>query len=199
MSKFILFTNSVINARYDSEIHGEREITIVDAEPVTIKNPNCKIPDEAIEVSEDIFRKTIDEQDGIWSLVDGAIVKLPFPAPTLAELKKSKLAEINADFNKATEPITSGIPDIELKSWQKQEDEARAYIANNSSITPLIDALALSRSVNKAELVSRIIAKADLFAGISGTLIGRRQALEDELNALPESATPEDIAAITWS
>jgi len=123
----------------------------------------------------------------------------PLPKePTQAELKQSKRTEINADFEKAMQHIVGSYPANEVSSWAKQETEARAYVANNSAATPLIDALAASRSVNKDELVTRIIAKADLFAGISGTLIGRRQGLEDDLDALPETATAEDIAAIAW-
>lgn len=120
------------------------------------------------------------------------------PEPTIAQLKQSKRAEINACFEAAIQQITAGYPASETSSWGKQETEARAYVANNSAPTPLIDALASNRSVDKAELVTRIITKADLFAGISGTLIGRRQGLEDDLDALPALATAEDIAAIAW-
>ena len=181
MTKFILFNPAgILAARYDSEIHGDA------------------IPADAIAVSDDIFFQTINEQDSIWSLVNGEIVKSPFPAPTIAELKQLKRLEINADFEKAMQQIVGSYPSNEVSSWAKQESEARAYVANNSATTPLIDALAASRSVNKAELVARIIVKADLFADISGTLIGRRQGLEDDLDALPETATAEDIAAIAW-
>ena len=117
---------------------------------------------------------------------------------TQSELKQYQLSEINTAFENSMRQITDSIPATERESWAKQETEARAYINNNSAQTPLIDALASSRSVDKAELVGRIIAKADLFAGISGTLIGRRQALEDDLDALPETATAEDVAAISW-
>lgn len=123
----------------------------------------------------------------------------PLPKePTQAELKQSKRTEINVDFEKAMQQIVGSYPANEVSSWAKQETEARAYQVNNAAATPLLDALASSRSVAKAELVTRIIAKADLFAGISGTLIGRRQGLEDDLDALPETATAEDIAAIAW-
>lgn len=120
------------------------------------------------------------------------------PAKSVVELKQLRLAGINTDFEKTISNVISGIPALERESWKKQEDEARAYQANNAADTPLIDALASSRGINKAELVTRIIAKADLFASISGTLIGRRQSLEDTLDALPATATPEEIAAIVW-
>lgn len=120
------------------------------------------------------------------------------PPKTISELKSIKTLEINSSFEASMLPIINGIPAIERESWKKQETEARAYIIDGAASTPLIDALAATRGVGKSELVSRIITKADLFATISGQLIGKRQALEDAVNALPESATPEDIAAISW-
>ncbi|MDO9233020.1 MAG: hypothetical protein Q7U15_05905 [Methylotenera sp.] len=129
---------------------------------------------------------------------NGEPVLVDIPLPTVAELKKSQLAKINAEFNKAMLPIINGIPAIERESWKKQEEQARAYLVNNSVSTPLIDALAETRGVDKAELVSRIIAKADLFATISGQLIGKRQALEDAVNALSDKATADDVDAIKW-
>lgn len=120
------------------------------------------------------------------------------PLPSITSLIFYQRNEINTAFEKAMRQITNGYPASETSSWAKQESEARAYMANNLAHTPLIDALALSRSVDKADMVTSIIQKADLFAGISGTLIGRRQALEDALDALPDTATAEDIAAITW-
>ena len=182
MSKYILFdaATSVLSARYDSEINGDT------------------IPADVIAVDDTLFFKTINEQDGVWSLVGDTVVKQPFPAPTIGSLIATKRAEINAAFEHQMQQIVGSYPANEVSSWAKQETEARAYQANNSAATPLLDALASSRSVNKTELVTRIIAKADLFAGISGTLIGRRQGLEDDLDVLPETATAEDVAAIVW-
>lgn len=179
MSKHIQFINGTLSARYDSSI-------------------NTVIPADAIEVTDNIFYQTINETDGVWSLVGDALIKQPFPTPAIPSLIAAKRAEINATFEQAMQQIVGSYPLNEVSSWAKQETEARAYQANNSAATPLIDALASSRSVNKAELVTRIIAKSDLFAGISGTLIGRRQGLEDDLDALPATATAEDIAAIAW-
>ena len=78
MSKYILFTNGVLSARYDSEIHGEN------------------IPSGAFKVSEELFLQTINENDGIWSLAKGNVVKLPFPGPTPEQLQSQKNAEARA-------------------------------------------------------------------------------------------------------
>lgn len=77
MSKHILFTAGILTARYDSAI-------------------NSKIPDEALEVGDELFFQTINETDGVWSLVDGNIVKLPLPAPDPAVVKASQWELIKA-------------------------------------------------------------------------------------------------------
>ena len=77
MSKHILFTNSVLSARYDTEI-------------------NAIIPSEAIKVDDSLFWKTVNEDDGQWSLVKGNIIKLPLPEPTPEQLQSQKNAEARA-------------------------------------------------------------------------------------------------------
>ena len=125
----------------------------------------------------------------------------PFAAfpnpPTLAELKTAKKAEITSGFEQTIQQITAGYPASEIASWSKQEAEARSFsnAATTLNPTPLIDALANTRGVPKAALSARIIAKADLFAGISGQLIGKRQGLEDSVEAATSKTA---LAAIAW-
>lgn len=89
--------------------------------------------------------------------------------------------------------MTPGYPDDERLTFDKQEQEARGWLADNSFPTPFIDALAAGRQKDKAKLVSRIIAKADAFALASGSLTGQRQRYEDMLDA---ASTAENVAAI---
>ena len=183
MAKNILFTDGKLAARYDSDIHGDA------------------IPENAIEVSEELFWRTINETDGIWSFVDGEIVKLPFPEKTVEQAIAEKKAEINVAYEDAMNAITSSYPASEMLSWDKQEAEARAYETDPLASTPLVDALANARGLDKEELVSRILVKADQFAVYSGMTIGKRQALEDALAVLeadPET-TVEDVEAISWN
>lgn len=70
-SKFILFGESGgLIGRFDSAVHGEN------------------IPGDAIQVGADLFVRTINETDGVWRLVDGEVVKEPFPeaVPNYAQL-----------------------------------------------------------------------------------------------------------------
>lgn len=66
------------NSSDDLIISGVLDMSI-DAPTISVPNPETKIPAEAIPVEDEIFRRTIDEQDGIWALIDEVVVKLPLP------------------------------------------------------------------------------------------------------------------------
>lgn len=179
MPKYIHFVSGVLSTRYDTTIHPT-------------------IPEGSVEVSDELFTRTINETDGIWSIVAGSIAKLPLPVPSIPVLKQKKRLEINSAFEQSIQQITAGYPASEKSSWLKQESEARAFVANHSAPTPLVDHLSAERGIPKIELVTRILAKSDLFAAASGQLIGKRQRLEDQLDTLDESATAADWDAISW-
>ena len=124
---------------------------------------------------------------------DGAITFTPPEPHKLGELKAIKLNEINALYQQSIATLTPTYPDDERLTFDKQEQEARAWLADNSAPTPFVDALAAGRQMDKAELVNRIIAKADAFAVASGILTGQRQRYEDLLDA---AKSAEEVAAI---
>lgn len=112
---------------------------------------------------------------------------------TLEELKTVKLAEINSLYNDATSSLVSTYPSTEILTFDKQEKEAREWKVDNSVETPFLDGLALARGIDKAELVDRVIAKADVFEAAVATLTGLRQHYEDMLDS---ATTAEEVEAI---
>lgn len=116
------------------------------------------------------------------------------PVPTLEQTKAAKLSEINKAADAAIATLTATYPDREISTFDKQESEARAYAADATASTPLLSALAQARGIELSELVQRVIAKADILAMASGSIIGQRQALEDRLDTC---TTIEDVQAIT--
>jgi hypothetical protein len=85
--KYILFNDlNEIVTRYDVAIHGD------------------SIPKSAVEVDDETFWKTINEQDGIWKLrrhgAKNFIEKHPFPAPSQEEIDAIALAHATDRFNK---------------------------------------------------------------------------------------------------
>lgn len=107
------------------------------------------------------------QKDGAWL----------FQGKTLEEAKAEKLAEVNAAYSVATSALVATYPDTELLTFDKQEAEARSWQSDNTAETPLVDALAAGRQMDKAELVDRIIAKANAFTLAAGYLTGQRQQL----------------------
>ena len=127
------------------------------------------------------------------TIIEGVYTIVAISEPDLPDLKSRKLVEINTAYQQAIAEMTPGYPDDERLTFDKQEAEARAWLADSSASTPFVDALAAGRQMDKAELVSRIIAKADAFALASGSLTGQRQRYEDLLDA---AETAEEVAAI---
>jgi hypothetical protein len=123
MSKFIQFDDSnVLSARYDSDIHGEN------------------IPESAIQVSEDLFHRTMNETDGIWSLVDNEVVKLPFPPPSIEQLRADKAADIDlACRNAIYAGFTSNALGAVYHYPAKDKDQSNLVGSVTESLYPNLD------------------------------------------------------------
>lgn len=120
------------------------------------------------------------------------------PVPTFKESKAAKLSEINKAADKIMAALISTYPDREISTFDKQEAEARAYMADPEAPTPLLSALAKVRGISIDELVKRVIAKADAFAAASGYIIGQRQALEDQLDTCKTLEEVQSIVVIIY-
>lgn len=112
---------------------------------------------------------------------------------SLANTKARKLAEINAACDAALAALTASYPASELLTFDKQEAEARALLADPEASTPFLTPLAAARGMETEELARKVIAKADAFTTASGHVIGLRQKDEDRLKA---AQSVEDVAAI---
>ena len=112
---------------------------------------------------------------------------------SLANTKARKLAEINAACDAALAALTASYPASELLTFDKQEAEARALLADPEASTPFLTPLAAARGLETEALARKVIAKADAFTTASGHVIGLRQKDEDRLKA---AQSVEDVAAI---
>ncbi len=116
-------------------------------------------------------------------------------AEKLAEAQQAAMRRVNAAYEAELASIRSEYPESEQMTWDKQEREARAFLADSATATPLLDAMATGRGMDKTELATRIIAKADAWMQASGLATGKRQALEDQVKA---AETVEAVEAIGW-
>ena len=124
--------------------------------------------------------------------------ELGLPADETAQLeaaKKERLELINSECDKALLAIKSSYPDGEVESWPQQVKEAEAFVADQQVPVPLLEAIATSRGLAVTDLAARVLAKAGAYAAISGSIIGKRQALED---VLAMAATIDEVSEVTW-
>ena len=127
------------------------------------------------------------------ALRDKAAAEAAEEYDSLASTKARKLAEINAACDAALAALTASYPSSELLTFDKQEAEARALLADPEAATPFLTPLAAARGLETEELARKVIAKADAFTTASGHVIGLRQKDEDRLKA---AQSVEDVAAI---
>lgn len=74
--------------------------------------------------------------------------------------------------------INEGASQNEMMTWAKQEQEARALIADPLAVTPMIDGLIVSRGLGETreQLANKIIAAANHKAGLIADCLGKYQA-----------------------
>lgn len=125
----------------------------------------------------------------------GELDYLAAEAHKLEAAKAAKLVELNAGCERALSSLTASYPPGELQSWPQQVKEAADLAADPQAETPLLSAIATARGLTVAELAERVRLKAEAYAQLSGSAIGRRQALED---LLERAQTLEDVEAIVW-
>ena len=159
-------------------------------------NTSPTVPYPSLEVSYDVYDTAIRQQNKgkVVYVVSGRLEFRDTIYNTLDLAKRSKLNEINLKADEALSKVTSIYPVMEIVSWYKQEIEAVNYRRDPSYPTPMTDAIALYRGIDKDTLVDRIIEKANLFAQISGAVFGRRQGLEDRLQ---KTKAVDEVKAIT--
>lgn len=158
------------------------------------------MPADAVEISDDDYNALMAAQSAGESIVVAADGQRPASTPrlvTVDDAARSKRREINAAADAALASITTQYPRAEIDSWQIQLAEANAYTADQAASTPFIDGLVARRQgVDKPTLVSRILANAAAWSGLSSDVFGQRQALDDLVDA---AATVEAVEAIVVS
>jgi hypothetical protein len=109
-------------------------------------------------------------------------------------LREQKLAELTEASKQALAPLVAGYSEEEQQSWRKQEDEAKAWIADNTAATPFLDLYLANTGLTKADAIAKILNKVTALEAASAPIIGwivaKRAAIKDE------TATASEIHAI---
>ncbi|MCJ8287087.1 hypothetical protein [Halomonas sp.] len=182
---------------------------MTEAPPATGENEKAKVVDGAWQVVADWRGHVYWLDDGsrheITELGDeppaDALSEAP-PVP-IADVAMKAMARVNAGYTRAMAAILMEYPDAETLSFDKQEREARTWSewqknGGTEPATPYLDAMLAERPIGKAELVGRIIAKANAFVEAHGNATGRRQRLEDDIQVAVDNEDRDTLETITW-
>ncbi len=104
--------------------------------------------------------------------------------------------EVGLVFEKYFAGIKNGYTEGTVTTFDQQKEEAIRYEADNSYPTPLLDALAFKREIDKGVLVQKILDKSEMFSIASGVLLGRTQKIEDMIDAAVGSDDMEELRRI---
>jgi hypothetical protein len=140
----------------------------------------------------------ISEQEHADLLADHQAWRDSLAAQELSRLRLAKHEEINAGYQAEMEIITDDYPPAEIETWGKQDREAREWRGNGNAPTPFLDAYVAARGKSKQEVVDHITAKAEQWALASGTATGKRQALEDAIEAAFAAEDRDALEAVQW-
>lgn len=115
-------------------------------------------------------------------------------------LKKEKLWEAEKFLNEKLNAL-SNYPSAESASFNTQEKEATAYLANteiDKAEIPVITGIAEGSQMELAELAKKIVENANSFAPLRGLYLGRHKRVRDLLSKAETLAEVEavDVKAI---
>ena len=129
---------------------------------------------------------------GMWVLsADGA-------AAQLADAKAEKISNLNAAaqaFINAAAEIDK-VPDFEVRTWSIQAAEARAWAADKTAPTPVLDQIAASRGIDADKLKAAALRKTLDYEKLTAHVAGQRQALQSKIEAAKTQAELDKIAVV---
>lgn len=150
---------------------------------------------KAIEFNDDYECLTAFSDDEIKLIAnDDYLALVKTKCENVEIIKKALELEIESAFKTAMSSLDK-TPDEERLTFERQEREAREYLASNDeSKAPFLKALAISREVPLNDLAQKVVTKANKYAEISATLIGKRQKCLDEIKKATTKAELERIS-----
>ena len=134
-------------------------------------------------------------QDGTWvsNLPDDITNELITDYNPWIIEKAKKLVEIDEVFQKTIDSLTSGWPEGEIKTWERQEKEALLLQSNPTAATPFLATVASQRGITVAELATRVIRDSIAFSNASAYYVGLRHKARQLVQALPNESSYERL------
>jgi len=134
--------------------------------------------------------------NGNWvSSNDEAVQAIIDSFDEVESLKVKARARIVIQSQAFMQQIESQYPSFERATWSTQKSEVEAWGADSSSLTPLIDNIAIAREMDRVVLLNRTLMKVSSYNIQAAYLSGKRQKLEDIID---ESSDLDFISSINF-
>lgn len=103
----------------------------------------------------------------------------------LAALKTAKISQLNAAVQAFinTSAEIDKVPDFEMQTWSIQAAEVRAWAADKTAPTPVLDQIAASRGIDADKLKAAALRKTLAYEKLTAHVAGQRQALQAKIEA----------------
>jgi len=88
---------------------------------------------------------------------------------------------IRKHFGQVLQQIATPYMQAERETWHVQQREAETWLADQAAQVPMIAAIAATRGIELADLVSKIMENVALFRQIAGQILGRQQLMLDQV------------------
>lgn len=102
----------------------------------------------------------------------------------IAEKMKAKALK---DADNVVQSYLSQFSEVEKMTFPSQQKEVEAWLADNTSATPVLDSLAEARGITREEQIQKAVAKVQLFVPLSAKIIGTQQKYEDDIKIIKEN------------
>lgn len=100
----------------------------------------------------------------------------PIPAA-----RADAILRINDQSQALMQSVELAYPEFEKRTWPTQKQESDAWVKDSDSKTPMLDAIALSRGINRITLLNKTVEKVNQYNLYAAELAGKRQKIEEEI------------------
>ena len=149
--------------------------------------------DELIPLSDEQYQAFCQQDNSKTKFIDGNFVftveQNVDESQLLAQRKESLIYKVVTKTDQLEAQVLAGYSKAEIASFYRQEAEARAWLADNQSPTPMLNEMVVKRPEipSLSILVEKIIEKADTFSAVMGGIIGKKQAIETRIELAKNS------------
>ena len=93
-------------------------------------------------------------------------------------------SKVISEFLSDIQILNTMYPLEERESWAIQLEEAKSYLLDNSSETPLISNMSKERNISVEEMSNKIISNSNNWKELYGKALGKKQSRMDKLEVL---------------